>query len=569
MSALNGPPPGAQPRLSSNQGASSPPFNASFKPEVNPWQFEYRDRADGISTSSHQKPIVRSPKFAEVAFSRQGRYITTSQNDITNPPNPPSTAAEREQVMMIPTSSHQLDSYKCLSGLSMAASHIESLAENSTAALSTTPQDPLYLGLSRSQPSDELHYKTKDFPKEETNTGTVFQHAPHMPQDVQNFVPQAHSMRSNTSVLANRASPIATPSTLAPPCNENHTAAQHGHYNNYFPPSSVCSTLPGFGLSPCKNANTPILSSQVLPIFSSDTSMGVLVGPETRYSPPTSMPMMLSSPKSSPPLASTLSSAFMLACSVSSAPPPLSSPPRPYIPSASSCSTPLPLSYADPSLARHNSANVTPVKLNLSSLPSSSGPRRKVNTGVIKKQNTVYVCHYPNCGRIFSRPFNLKSHGLTHDDVRPHQCDKCSKSFARVHDLHRHRRGHSPKSFACIVCQGTFARQDAVTRHLKIAEGMNHCGLLLRRHRIDVRDAAAGKVRRCVLGDESTIRRKLEEIEDLVRRARLRKNMSMRSMSANISTLGMNMNAVQQQQHQQHQYHRRSMISDSAVPKEE
>ncbi|KAI7819216.1 hypothetical protein BC939DRAFT_375582, partial [Gamsiella multidivaricata] len=75
-------------------------------------------------------------------------------------------------------------------------------------------------------------------------------------------------------------------------------------------------------------------------------------------------------------------------------------------------------------------------------------------------------CHIPDCNRTFSRPYNLKSHGLTHDAHRPHACGKCSKTFARIHDRDRHMNSHMPqKPHVCIVCLGRFARQDAVIRH--------------------------------------------------------------------------------------------------------
>ncbi|KAI8353742.1 hypothetical protein B0O80DRAFT_367154, partial [Mortierella sp. GBAus27b] len=75
-------------------------------------------------------------------------------------------------------------------------------------------------------------------------------------------------------------------------------------------------------------------------------------------------------------------------------------------------------------------------------------------------------CPYPNCHRTFSRPYNLKSHGLTHDIQRPHACEKCAKTFARIHDRDRHMNSHmEQKPHVCIVCMGRFARQDAVIRH--------------------------------------------------------------------------------------------------------
>ncbi|KAF9432626.1 hypothetical protein BGZ76_010536 [Entomortierella beljakovae] len=131
-----------------------------------------------------------------------------------------------------------------------------------------------------------------------------------------------------------------------------------------------------------------------------------------------------------------------------------------------------------------------------------------------------YVCQYPNCLRVFSRPFNLKSHLYTHKESRPYVCEKCPKSFVRIHDLHRHEKGHFEKAHTCIVCQSKFARQDAVTRHLKLAGGMNRCALILRHRHVSVKEAAAGRVRRNILGSEEVIRRMLIQIEPAVKSAR-------------------------------------------------
>ncbi|KAJ3022198.1 UNVERIFIED_CONTAM: hypothetical protein HDU68_009258 [Siphonaria sp. JEL0065] len=56
-------------------------------------------------------------------------------------------------------------------------------------------------------------------------------------------------------------------------------------------------------------------------------------------------------------------------------------------------------------------------------------------------------------------------------DPRPrdHECDVCHSKFLRHQDLHRHMATHSnSRDFACHYgCGSTFARSDAVTRHMK------------------------------------------------------------------------------------------------------
>lgn len=147
-----------------------------------------------------------------------------------------------------------------------------------------------------------------------------------------------------------------------------------------------------------------------------------------------------------------------------------------------------------------------------------------------KKQKPRYLCHIPNCGRTFSRPFNLKSHGLTHEPQRPHACDQCPKTFARIHDRDRHMKGHlTEKAHCCIVCLGRFARQDAVTRHLKLSNEMNPCSLILKANGITFRDAAAGRVGRHQLGEEADIRRTLDMLDEQARKTKASRAMELMS----------------------------------------
>ncbi|GJJ78137.1 hypothetical protein EMPS_10496 [Entomortierella parvispora] len=183
-------------------------------------------------------------------------------------------------------------------------------------------------------------------------------------------------------------------------------------------------------------------------------------------------------------------------------------------------------------------------KTTLDSSYSSSFPPASM-----KKNKARFVCQIPNCQRTFSRPFNLKSHGLTHETERPHGCGLCSKSFARIHDRDRHRKGHLvEKAHSCVVCLGRFARQDAVTRHLKLANEQNPCSLILKSRGLNFRDAAAGRITREMLGgDESEIRRMLDQLEDLSRRTKATKNLKMGMMSLTMSkNLGFeNQNAIE------------------------
>ncbi|KAG0251199.1 hypothetical protein BG011_007794 [Mortierella polycephala] len=200
-------------------------------------------------------------------------------------------------------------------------------------------------------------------------------------------------------------------------------------------------------------------------------------------------------------------------------------------PSISSISTTTPSinstnipAYNEPSLAiTNNTVNIT---------NNTHPPHRSKNAVTPNKPKARYVCQIPNCHRTFSRPFNLKSHGLTHETRRPHACPQCPKTFARIHDRDRHMKGHLlEKAHSCIVCLGRFARQDAVTRHLKLANEQNPCAMILKHRGVSFREAAAGRVQRSFLGEENVIQTTLETLEEQARKTRTRKNMELGMIS--------------------------------------
>ena len=62
------------------------------------------------------------------------------------------------------------------------------------------------------------------------------------------------------------------------------------------------------------------------------------------------------------------------------------------------------------------------------------------------------------CGKVFSRANNLKSHMLAHTADKPFRCRICETSFVRAYDLRRHERGHTgdAKSYVCEFCNRAF-----------------------------------------------------------------------------------------------------------------
>ncbi|KAF9085542.1 hypothetical protein BGX23_009574 [Mortierella sp. AD031] len=75
---------------------------------------------------------------------------------------------------------------------------------------------------------------------------------------------------------------------------------------------------------------------------------------------------------------------------------------------------------------------------------SSGGSQQLLEPEMLPKITDIHVC--PVCARRFSRPFNLRSHIMTHTTARPYACDECHWSFTRQHDLLRHKRAKHPNS---------------------------------------------------------------------------------------------------------------------------
>lgn len=98
-------------------------------------------------------------------------------------------------------------------------------------------------------------------------------------------------------------------------------------------------------------------------------------------------------------------------------------------------------------------------------------------------EDKVFTCTYKNCGKKFTRRYNVRLHIQTHLSDRPFTCTYCPKSFVRQHDLNRHVKLHMVLKHCRCKCGKEFTRVEGYRKHLLNGVCVKLDGVLKPEHR--------------------------------------------------------------------------------------
>lgn len=83
-----------------------------------------------------------------------------------------------------------------------------------------------------------------------------------------------------------------------------------------------------------------------------------------------------------------------------------------------------------------------------------------------------------DCGRYFAYPKDLKRHLLSHSNEKPFCCDICGKTLRTKWNVQFHKErvhGNKTKELPCNICGKSFAYEEYLKSHMKIAHTTEKC----------------------------------------------------------------------------------------------
>ena len=83
-----------------------------------------------------------------------------------------------------------------------------------------------------------------------------------------------------------------------------------------------------------------------------------------------------------------------------------------------------------------------------------------------------------DCGRYFAYPKDLKRHLLSHSNEKPYCCDICGKTLKTKWNVQFHKErvhGNKTKELPCNICGKSFAYEEYLKSHMKIAHTTEKC----------------------------------------------------------------------------------------------